>query len=231
MTEIDNRASTKQCGIHPAVVNGAGLMLVGVMLLLDQLGILEVAFWALIFSVFGVVKIVQPSSFAGRLWGFFLLAIGVVIELEHLGYARLRLDRTWPVFVIIAGLILILRAYSQSTPEGDTALSPHLNVFSVLGGGEYRIRTKNLRGGDIVAFMGGFDIDLREADIEGSQATISVSALMGGGVIRVPETWGVSMRVTAFMGGHALKTRESSQPQKTLIVKGIALMGGVEVRN
>jgi hypothetical protein len=231
MNEINNRANSKQCGMHPAVVNGVGLMLVGVVLLLNELDIIHVAFWALIFSVFGVVKIVQSSSFAGRLWGFFLLAIGVVIELQHLGYARLRLDRTWPVFVIVAGLILILRAYSQSAPEGDSALSPHLNVFSVLGGGEYRIRTKNLRGGDIVAFMGGFDIDLREADIEGSQATISVSALMGGGVIRVPETWGVAMRVTAFMGGHSLKTRESSQPQKTLIVKGIALMGGVEVRN
>lgn len=230
MSDLDSRANQKQCGLHPAVVNGAGLMLVGVVLLLDQLGIVRVDFWALIFSVFGLVKIVQSSSLAGRLWGFFLLWIGVFIEIEHLGYAHLRLDRTWPIFVIAAGLILIIRAYYQSS-EGNGTLSPHLNVFSVLGGGEYRIRTKNLRGGDIVAFMGGFDIDLRDADIEGSQATISVSALMGGGVIRVPETWAVSMRVTAFMGGHSLKTRESSQPQKTLVVKGIALMGGVEVRN
>ena len=83
----------------------------------------------------------------------------------------------------------------------------------------------------MVAFMGGFDIDLREADIDGNSATITVSALMGGGVIRVPESWAVSMRVTAFMGGHSLKTRETGPIQKTLVVKGFALMGGVEVRN
>src|SRR5262249_22479267 len=75
MSDLDSRANPKQCGLHPAVVNGAGLMLVGVVLLLDQLGIVRVDFWALIFSVFGLVKIVQSSSLAGRLWGFFLLWI------------------------------------------------------------------------------------------------------------------------------------------------------------
>jgi predicted membrane protein len=79
--------------------------------------------------------------------------------------------------------------------------------------------------------MGGFDIDLRDADIEGTDATINVNAFMGGGVIRVPETWAVSMRVAAFMGGHSLKAREGTQVTKNLIVKGMAIMGGVEVRN
>jgi predicted membrane protein len=79
--------------------------------------------------------------------------------------------------------------------------------------------------------MGGFDVDLREAEIEGDEAVITVNALMGGGVIRVPETWGVSMRVAAFMGGHSLKAREGVQPTKTLVVKGVAIMGGIEVRN
>jgi hypothetical protein len=147
-----------------------------------------------------------------------------------LGFFRLHLDRTWPIFVIIAGLILIWRAYQQPTESGGI-LSPHLNVFAVLGGGEYRIRAQDFRGGEVVAFMGGFDIDLREAEMEGHEALINVSALMGGGVIRVPETWAVSMRVAAFMGGHSLKAREGKQPTKTLVVKGMCIMGGVEVRN
>ena len=84
---------------------------------------------------------------------------------------------------------------------------------------------------DLVAFMGGFDVDLREADIEGDQALITITAFMGGGVLRVPENWAVSMQVGAFMGGHSLKTRETSAANKTLVVKGLAVMGGVEVRN
>ena len=119
----------------------------------------------------------------------------------------------------------------QKPEESAGDFSSQLNVFAIWGGGEYRIRSKNFRGGDLVAFMGGFDIDLRDADIEGSEATITVNAFMGGGVIRVPETWAVSMRVAAFMGGHSLKAREGAQPTKSLIVKGMAIMGGVEVSN
>jgi hypothetical protein len=224
-------------GINPAVLNGGALILAGVLLLLDQLNIISFDFWALVFLVGGLIKFLQScdgsancGSAAGRFWGGLLIVIGAAIEVEHLGYFRLRLDRTWPIFVIAAGLILIWRAY-QAPTASRSGLSPHLNVFAILGGGEYRIRAQDFRGGEVTAFMGGFDIDLREAEIEGSEATINVSALMGGGVIRVPETWAVSMRVAAFMGGHSLKAREGKQPTKTLVVKGMAIMGGVEVRN
>lgn len=217
-------------GINPAVLNGGALILVGVLLLLDQMGIISFDFWALVFGAAGIVKLLQARDASGRLWGLLLLALGTGFELDHMGYVNVQLDKTWPVFVIAAGLILVVRSYQHSTESGGI-LSPHLNVFSILGGGEYRIRAKNFRGGELVALMGGFDVDLRDADIEGSEAVVNVNCLMGGGVIRIPESWAVSMRVAAFMGGHSLKAREGLQPQKTLIVKGIAIMGGIEVRN
>ncbi len=223
--------SDNQKGINPAVLNGSALIIVGLLLLLDQMNIISFDFWALIFSVAGVLKIFQSQDQTGRGWGVLLLAAGVAFELEHLGYFRVHLDKTWPVFVIAAGVILVLRSYCGTATESSGILSPHLNVFAVLGGGEYRIRAKNFRGGDLVAFMGGFDVDLRDADIEGDEAVVTVNALMGGGVLRVPETWAVSMRVTAFMGGHSLKAREGVQTTKTLVVKGVAIMGGIEVRN
>lgn len=217
-------------GINPAVLNGGALIVVGALLLLDQMGIIVFDFWALVFGVFGLLRFLQARDSTGRLWGLLLMAVGAAFELSHLGYVNFHFERTWPVFIIAAGLILIWRAY-QRPAESAGDLSPHLNLFSVLGGGEYRIRAKNFRGGDLVAFMGGFDVDLRDADMEANQAVITCSCLMGGGVIRVPENWAVSMRVTAFMGGQSLKAREGAQVTKTLIVKGIAIMGGVEVRN
>jgi hypothetical protein len=222
--------SNNEGRFNPAVLNGTALIVVGIVLLLDQMGIIVFDFWALIFGAFGLVRLLQASDAMGRIWGILLIAVGVGFELDHMGYLNIRFDRTWPVFVILAGLLLIWRAYQQPSESGGI-LSPHLNVFSILGGGEYRIRAKNFRGGDVVALMGGFDINLRDADIEDSEATITVNCLMGGGVIRVPETWAVSMRVAAFMGGHSLKAREGLAPTKTLIVKGVAIMGGVEVRN
>jgi predicted membrane protein len=222
--------SDNKGGLNPAVMNGGALIFVGVLLLLDQVGIISFDFFALIVGAFGILRLIQASDTTGRLWGVLLIAAGTAIQLDHVGYIHVRLDRIWPVFVIAAGLILIWRSYQQPSESGGI-LSPHLNVFSILGGGEYRIRAKNFRGGDVVALMGGFDINLRDADIEENEATITVNCLMGGGVIRVPETWAVSMRVAAFMGGHSLKAREGVAPTKTLIVKGVAIMGGVEVRN
>ena len=222
--------SDEERGINPAVLNGGALILAGVLLLLDQLGIITFDFWALILLVAGTLKFLQSSDSTGRLWGVLLLAAGTACELDHLGYINLHIDRTWPVLVIAAGLIFIWRAYQKPIVSGGS-LSQRLNIFAVLGGGEYRVRAKDFRGGEIVAFMGGFDLDLREADIEGSQAVINVNALMGGGVIRVPETWAVSMRVATFLGGHSFKAKEAAQAQKTLIVKGGTIMGGVEVRN
>jgi len=216
--------------MNPAVLNGGALIIVGVLLLLDQMNIISFDFWALVLLAVGLLKVLQSGDGTGRLWGLLLMAGGAAIELDHLGYFRVRLDEIWPVFVILAGLILIWRAYRQGSETGG-GLSPHLNVFAIWGGGEYKIRAQNFRGGDLIAVMGGFDVDLRNADIEGSEATITVNCLMGGGVIRVPETWAVAMRVTAFMGGHSLKAKEGPQPTKTLVVKGIAIMGGVEVRN
>ena len=221
--------SCKNDGISSALMSGGLLVVVGILLLLNQMGVIHhwFNFWALVFFFVGLLNIVQGGR---NPWGFVLMSAGVALELNQLGYLRIRLETYWPVFVIVAGLIMVWRAYRKPV-ESAGDFSSQLNVFAIWGGGEYRIRSKNFRGGDLVAFMGGFDIDLRDADIEGTDATITVNAFMGGGVIRVPETWAVSMRVAAFMGGHSLKAREGAQPTKNLIVKGMAIMGGVEVRN
>jgi predicted membrane protein len=221
--------SCKNDGISSALMSGGLLVVVGILLLLNQMGVIHhwFNFWALVFFFVGLLNIVQGGR---NPWGFVLMSAGVALELNQLGYLPIRLETYWPVFVIVAGLIMVWRAYRKPV-ESAGDFSSQLNVFAIWGGGEYRIRSKNFRGGDLVAFMGGFDIDLRDADIEGTDATITVNAFMGGGVIRVPETWAVSMRVAAFMGGHSLKAREGAQPTKNLIVKGMAIMGGVEVRN
>jgi predicted membrane protein len=222
--------SCKTNDVNSAVLSGIALVAVGGLLLLSQMGVIHdwFNFWAAVFVFVGLLNVLQSSK--ARPWGFVLIGIGVLFELDQLGFIHVSFQLYWPVLVIAAGAIMIWRAYQPAVESGGV-VSPHLNVVAIWGGGEYRIRAKNFRGGDLVAFMGGFDVDLREADIEGDQATINVTAFMGGGVLRVPENWVVSMQVGAFMGGHSLKTRESAPPNKTLIVKGIAVMGGVEVRN
>jgi len=260
---MSNPTDPKTRRVHPAVLNGGALIIVGVFFLLQQLGILSFNFWAVFVVFIGILRIAQSLDSEGRLWGLLLVAFGVALELNDRGFSRLRLDHVWPVFVIGAGIILMWRAYYQGHPpsrgakskDGSAAASsqaggvaspeggagdssqrgglgsPQLNLFAILGGGEYRILSKDFRGGEMMAFMGGFDVDLREAEMEGNEATININVFLGGGVLKVPETWTVSMQVASFMGGHSLKTRERGPTQKTLIVKGNAIMGGIEIKN
>lgn len=222
--------SCKDNAVNPALLSGVTLVLIGILLLLSQMGIIHnwFNFWAAVFFAAGMLNVVQQGR--TRVWGAVLITVAVLLELNQIGLIHFRFDIYWPLLVIGAGLAMLWRAY-QPAPEEQTAMSPHLNVLAIWGGGEYRIRAKNFRGGELVAFMGGFDVDLRDADIEGNEAVIKVNALMGGGTLRVPENWAVSMQVTAFLGGHTLKAREGNQVNKTLIIRGSAIMGGLEVRN
>jgi predicted membrane protein len=79
--------------------------------------------------------------------------------------------------------------------------------------------------------MGGCDIDLRQAAINGD-AFIDVFAVWGGIEIRVPEDWSVAFHVTPLLGGVEDKTRPSlGSSQQRLTVRGLVVMGSVEVKN
>ena len=84
-----------------------------------------------------------------------------------------------------------------------------------------------------VAFMGGVDIDLREATFAQQETVIHVFAMMGGIEIQVPE--GVEVRIDAFgfMGGVDGDSARSSNPNDTsapvVRVVGLAFMGGIGI--
>ena len=81
------------------------------------------------------------------------------------------------------------------------------------------------------AFMGGGEIDLREARFAEPVVTIHVIAIMGGVEITVPED--VTVRVTGIgiMGAFDHGASATGTPGgPTIVVNGLALMGGVEVK-
>jgi predicted membrane protein len=80
--------------------------------------------------------------------------------------------------------------------------------------------------------MGGCEIDLRQASIQGEEAVISTFAMWGGIKIKVPPTWNVIVQGIPFLGGFDDKSaKPADHSAKRLIVKGTAIMGGVEVTN
>ena len=84
-----------------------------------------------------------------------------------------------------------------------------------------------------IAVMGGCDLDLRYAEIEGPEVVITAFAFWGGIQVIVPEGFDVELSGFSFMGGRSLKTRDvpliPGSPRIT--VRGFAIMGGIDVRS
>jgi hypothetical protein len=237
---------------------GALILGAGVVLLLDQQGILSADrvfnyFWPAVLIAAGIVTLVGCRGRGGRgLWGFIMLGWGILLLLSNLGIGRFRFENIWPLAVIGIGVAMIYQAMSGRGDCADGTARAQwmdyintwrrsgiddnsLNHVAIFGGFNKRVTAQNFRGGKLISFCGGYQLDLRKADIEGDTAVIEAVAIMGGGEIKVPETWQVSMDGIGIFGGYSDESAQqppnAGVPQKRLIVKGVAVLGGVVVKN
>jgi predicted membrane protein len=200
----------------------------------------------MIFVVVGVGKLADSSAIQQRAWGGFLISVGALLTLSEFGYIHFNFGQIWPVFLIVAGLLLAWQATEASRggtivfPFGRRSSSsgndnPSLRAYCIFGGTERQINIRDFRGGEIVALFGGFKIDLSQADIEGNEAAIDVNVMFGGGEIIVPVNWVVSVEGIGIFGGFVGKAKhyplDQTRPAKRLVVRGAAVFGGVEVKN
>jgi hypothetical protein len=82
-----------------------------------------------------------------------------------------------------------------------------------------------------VAIMGGDEIDLREAEIEGGELTVNLFAFMGGANIYVPDSVELDVGGFSFMGGHEeIGHERPPRPGAPLIrIRVYNLMGGASI--
>lgn len=106
---------------------------------------------------------------------------------------------------------------------------------AIFSGGKRIINDQNFSGAKYDAVFGGFEIDLRNADIAGESAVLDLNAVFGGIDVRVPVSWTVVLKGAGVFGAFQDST---AQPDprlfpnpKRLIVKGGAVFGGVEIKN
>jgi len=150
----------------------------------------------------------------------------------------------WPVIPIALGLYLLVdrtvwhggigRNASFEYASATTA-EHRIRESAVFGGGKRRINSQNFTGGRMEAVFSGFEMDLREASMQGDSAVLHIDVVFGGTEVRIPETWSAVVQGTGVFGAFADHTRQpdlSRTPNpKRLIVKGSAVFGGVEVKN
>jgi Domain of unknown function (DUF1707)/Cell wall-active antibiotics response 4TMS YvqF len=104
-------------------------------------------------------------------------------------------------------------------------------LLAMWGGGDRKGRWRIGSKLTAVAFMGGGDLDLRQAEIEADEVTIDVVAVMGGYDLYVPETIEVDLDDVAIMGGNDLRGSPAPAPPGAprLHIRAFSLMGGIDV--
>lgn len=236
----------------PGMAVGLILIAVGTLFLLGHMGLVDTGrlwkFWPLIIVVAGLVKFFKERSQVG---GAITIVIGVLLQLNQLGYLQLSWGSVWPLILIAAGIAMIWSRFEVPnfpTPPADAGIAgmgtvsgtnsyETLNEYALFGGIERRMHTNSFRGGSIVSVFGGVEVDFLSADIEGQEAVIYVEAIFGGIELRVPERWKVVFQGQSIFGGYSDETRPpladtpGSTPRKTLILRGKAVFGGINVKN
>lgn len=222
----------------PAMVRlvfGLIVMLSGLLLTLDNFGLLHsrrfVRFWPVLLIGLGVFKLSHGLRSKARTAGFFLILMGGVLLLVNLGILDLRL--AFALFLLAMGAAIVWRAARSPgvAPPVVTDPSKHLDVSVFMGSVQRALSAQDFQGGSATALLGGCEIDLTKASIEGGEAVINTFAFWGGIEIKVPADWMVETRGTAVLGGFDDTSRRPDDSRKRLIVSGIAVMGGVEVKN
>jgi predicted membrane protein len=252
--------------VTPRFIIGVCLVLMGVVLALDQLGMVQahhvLRFWPAALILVGLVML-QRGERHSALRALVLIVVGGWLLLNTLGLVSLDLwEFILPLLLVFFGARIMMRNQGprsgapQDLPGASPAAGPgptgqgpsgfnsasastssgepvHASLFSLLSSSKRRWGKSIFRGAEATAFMGGCELDLRDALMSsGELAVVDVFVIMGGVNIFVPPNWTVSQEVVPLLGGVHDKTHSvPSNPAQHLLVRGTVVMGGVEISN
>jgi predicted membrane protein len=237
--------------IPPKFIIGVCLVLMGVVLALDQLGVLQahhvLRFWPAALIIVGLTML-QRGERHSALRALVLIVVGGWLLLNTLGLVSLDLwEFILPLLLVFFGARIMMRSQGSRSGAPPAGQAPsgfnsaaassgepvHASLFSLLSSSKRRWGKSVFRGADATAFMGGCELDLRDALMSsGELAVVDVFVIMGGVNIFVPPNWTVSQEVVPLLGGVHDKTHSvPSNPAQHLLVRGTVVMGGVEISN
>ena len=209
----------------PRLVFGLSILAAGVIFWLDRIGRVDardiLEWWPLALIALGLAQLPYRKWVAAAWW----LLVGTYFLLPMIGISRAPLRYIlglWPLLISYAGLMLMMQALRRTERS--------FGAVAVMAGNVQRVGSQRFKGGEAVAVMGGCEIDLRNAQIEG-EAVIDVLAFWGGIEIKVPRGWKVIYDVTVLLGGLVGKTDPAPEGAPRLVIRGSAIMAGVEVRH
>jgi predicted membrane protein len=236
----------------------AGLVLItaGTMLFLYQLGYFFPSWlisWPMIVIVISLV-VGAKNQFANSSW-LLPFAVGVAFLIDR-AMPNINITRfIAPAAIIALGLWVMfgknrrwksrrlkearwqpenaIAAATAATHTTEDVPGEFLEAVSIFGGTKKTVYSKNFTGGDLVAFIGGVEVNLSQADMQG-KVVLEVTQIMGGTKLIVPSHWDVVSEITAVFGGIEDKRMQhisQIHPEKILVLRGTTVFGGIEIQS
>ena len=223
------------------LVFGVLIIALGVLFLLDNLGIANAGevlrWWPTVLIAYGVARLTGLGCRANLSAGLLFTLGGTWWLLHNLHVLSMGIGAFWPVLLMIVGFSMITAASRRRRAEAGAATgtgetSSRINAFAFWSSNERKISSQDFSGGDVTAFMGGHDIDLRNARLANGTASLDLLVWMGGIELFVPEDMEVVNQAVVVMGAIQDQTRARVDPAKSrLVLHGLVMMGGVEIKN
>ncbi len=221
--------------INARLTFGIILIIVGLLFLLDNLGILffDLPYftfhWEYILIALGIYFLTTSRS---KTAGTILVAIGLFSLLPSL----------WPLLLVALGAYILLKKDHQSHnghfEETSGSTTEHTNFIddvSIFGGNKKTYTSTNFEGGKITAIFGGGELNLSSCFLAEGKNILDILTIFGGYEIRVPEDWKIHNDVVSIFGG--VSDERSKDPNRVydesriLVLKGLTLFGGVEIKS
>lgn len=243
---MDNKEINRGGVMTPRLIVGLAIALFGVVLVLDRLNLVvadqALRWWPAVIVAIGALIFAQSRRVGGRINGIIVMIIGGWLLLNSIGIVRVGVwEMFWPLVLVGIGSMLVIQTLRRRTREASGADRDNtLNVFAVLSGVKRTSTAANFRGGEITTFMGGAQLDLRQATIPpGEEAALDIFMVMGGAEIFVPTSWIVTTPLVPVMGGVDDKRLAplpggdslSGTPAPRLVLRGLIMMGGIEIKS
>jgi len=205
------------------LVFGLILLSLGLMWTADNLGFIHAShvlrWWPLLLLVFGLTRLFGWGSNRQVLLGGLCTAMGVVMLASAAGWLHAGLGLIWPLAMVALGIEILLRGSRAGEASGILGVSDpsdYVRTFALMGGASTRCTSQSLRGAELSAFLGGVELDLRDARPADGRVVVDAFAFMGGIDIAVPAGWDVEFHATPLIGGMAdTRTRNAAEPRTT----------------
>lgn len=128
-----------------------------------------------------------------------------------------------------AGMLAAAAYVRRTVPSVGDEDSDELSLVAVFDGITLKSRAVAFTGGSMLAWFGGIEVDLREAELAPG-ARLSLHTLFGGIEVKTPEGWRLESEMKAFAGGVSARKPSLDDPDAPVLrLTGTTVFGGVDV--